>query len=231
MKTESEVAHKLKQVQFRHAKKEIIQLVSVNPDNCKHNRKLDLTGIGEVGFCFASGCPNQGKTCDFRFGNPAAKCSSYEAMLTAEEARNTAKEFFKNSSPGEIAAKYPDVAALIWALDDTRPDYSDPYEVLTVDGVTLWADSIENANRARASLEALQSKSLPPPPPEPEPALETPPEADSSLVELRETISSLEDRLVESLDSLREAVKPRPSSFKAFLISAWFLVSSVWKRP
>ena len=222
MKSESEIAHKLKQVQFRHAKKEINHLVAVTPENCKHNRRLSLNGIS-VGFCFASGCPNEGQTCDFRFGNPSAKCGSYEAIFTAEEARNKAKEFFKNSSPGEIAAKYPDVAALTWTLDDTRADYADPYEVGSLGGVTLWADSLGNADRARAALQALLEEPAPTPPAAPEPPSLSPPEPSVELERLRATVE-------ENFSKLHEAVKPRPSGFRAFLISAWFIVASLWKK-
>lgn len=155
MKTQSEIKQKLKQVQFRHAKKEIEQLLAIEPVNCAYNRKLELSGFGQIGFCASETCPRKGKSCDTRLGDLATSCGHYAPLLDADAARTRAKHFFASAHPGEIARMYPDVAALLWTLDDTPVESHDPYLVGTWAGHSIWASSVVGADAVRTELDAL----------------------------------------------------------------------------
>ena len=163
MKNPNEIKQKLKQVQFRHAKKEIEQLLAIEPMNCAHNRKLDLSNLGQIGFCAADSCPLKGKPCDIRIGTPATGCGHYAPLHSAGDARDQAKQFFATARPGDIARLYPDVAALLWALDEDRVEGPDPYLVGVMAGHPIWTSSLVGAIDARAELDALAAaKSLEP---------------------------------------------------------------------
>lgn len=212
MKSQSEIAHKLKQIQFRHAKKEIEALLAIVPTNCAHNRQLEVAGFGKIGFCSSQTCARKGKSCDLRMGvNYAKGCPDYEALHTPDDARLQVKTFFKNSPPEEIAAKYPDVAALLWALDDTRVDYPDPYQVGEVGGVPVWASSPELAAKAREGL-------LPKPAP-----------VDPVLV-LRQDLQRHVADLRDHIDDIKIPAPYKPSGLRAFALAAWVAVVSVWRR-
>lgn len=81
------------------------------------------------------------------------------------------KEFFLNSPLHEIARDFPDVAALMWVLDQ-RPD--EPLApngsmVGAMGGVLLWADTNEDADYARELIERVMEQALHTPPPTPDP--------------------------------------------------------------
>lgn len=215
MKSQSEIAHKLKQVQFRHAKKEIEALLATVPSNCAHNRQLEIAGFGKVGFCSSQTCARKGKSCDLRMGvNHATGCVDYEALHTPDDARDRVKSFFKNAPPGDIAAKYPDAAALIWALDDERVDYLDPCQVGEVDGIPVWAASPEAAQKAREGL-------LPKP--------ETP-KPEDPVTALRRDLQRHTLEIVDRIDGIRLPAQHKPSGLRAFALAAWVAIVSVWKR-
>lgn len=158
MKSPGDIAQKLKQSQFRHSKKEIERLLSRSPGNCVFQRKIDVPGLGLLGFCT---CPEIGlKACDNALPhlNRAPDCPKFKLKMDEEAARESVKAFFKTSTPEEIIAKYPGVAALMWVLDDEVVQYQDPYLVGGFD-IPLWASSQEGASQASAILES-RSKSF-----------------------------------------------------------------------
>lgn len=118
MKTESEVRSKLRQILFRHRKKEMITALRVIPSNCIHNVKMDSPNcqIGVCGFGRDTENWNQ-KICDEKFGgdNVASLCPYFQTQDPDE-----IKKSFKEAmiTPGHIAYRYPDVRALKWVLDD-----------------------------------------------------------------------------------------------------------------
>ena len=241
MKTEAEIAHKLKQVQFRHAKREIADLLDTKPSNCAHNRQLDLAGFGKIGFCSSQDCPRKGKSCDSRFSDRAVGCAFYEPLHNADDARSRVKEFFKNAPPSEIAAKYSDVAALIWALDEERVEYPDPYSAGELEGISIWVADLDDADALKTILRDLEEarESL---------------EGDLADLHTRlgardEEVASLEIRLSEATnqvtskqaeaDSLKAEVTrlsvPKPNALMTWLrpmaLVFTAFIDRIWKKP
>lgn len=121
MKTEGQVRQKLKQVTYRHLKKRLVANFKKSSCTCVHNALVDLDGE-EVGVCIynISNIP-RGVLCDARFDNDqmASECPIWEPMQTKEQVKEDFNKFLEESSLGEIASMFPDVAALMWVLDDT----------------------------------------------------------------------------------------------------------------
>ena len=72
------------------------------------------------------------------------------------------REFMAAAPVHEIARNYPDVAALMWVLSEDDPVNGGlvPGATLvgSLDDVLLWADTPEEAGRAREVLDALAEK-------------------------------------------------------------------------
>jgi hypothetical protein len=119
MRTPGQVAQKMKQAQFRHIKREISRLLKQTPPNCKLNRTLDLD-IGPVGVCSLD-C----EVCDPRFKDRSSECGKWEARHQKDSIKSSLKDFFKSRPPADIAVRFPDVAALLWVLEDERPSLSE----------------------------------------------------------------------------------------------------------
>lgn len=153
MKSQADITQKLKQVQFRHAKREIESRLAIVSSNCTHNILLDTGKVGKIGTCGAEGCPRYRSPCDDRIERVASSCGFFEPLHTPEDARVQVKTFFKEAPPSEIAAKYADVAALLWVLDGARPEPTDPCHAGTVGDLPIWADTPEAATEIRAKLE------------------------------------------------------------------------------
>lgn len=123
MKTEGQVRHKLQQVTFRHLQRTVRTALSRRPENCTHNAVLRLAA-GEVRFCTLRETVNGSFTpCDLLHGGleQAAKCPDFSCSNTKEGARRDFEAFLKTSDVATIAAEYPDVAALLWALGESDP--------------------------------------------------------------------------------------------------------------
>ena len=69
------------------------------------------------------------------------------------------KEFMATAAIHEIAKDFPDVAALLWVLDSERETENilipDASLVGSLGGVFLWADTQEEASKARTILDTL----------------------------------------------------------------------------
>ena len=66
------------------------------------------------------------------------------------------REFFAQAPLHEIAREYPDVAALLWAAG-ARPEDWVPGATLVgkMGGISLWADTPEEAGQAREMIDLL----------------------------------------------------------------------------
>lgn len=162
MKSKGEILQKLKQVRYRHIKKGIRKGLSRQPQNCAHNRQIDLIlGLrvcshanvldtflmgSELPVCDAENGPDQSKTCDY-----------FCPARDKSEIREQIKTRLNSKEVGEIAFHYPDVAALIWVLDDKdlegfedleedfdmkeaqviEDDEEDDFELYTLEPITL----------------------------------------------------------------------------------------------
>jgi hypothetical protein len=74
-----------------------------------------------------------------------------------ESIKDQYKEFFSSSPIHVIAKDFPDVAALMWVLDD-HPEcclIPDGSIVGSLGGVILWADSESEAESARSTMESI----------------------------------------------------------------------------
>jgi hypothetical protein len=125
MKTEGQVRHKLQQVTYRHLQRAIRTALSRRPENCENNRRVKLPVLGtEIRFCAVMEDEDGDfLPCDERHGGleRAAKCPQFACASTKESVKADFEDFLRSSDVATIAAEYPDIAALLWALDDTAP--------------------------------------------------------------------------------------------------------------
>lgn len=120
MKSEGQIRHKLQQVTYRHLQRGIRTALSRRPENCAHNGCVRLP-TGDVRFCSMKFTEdNTNIPCDEAFGglDQAAKCWDFKCGNTKEEVKGDLTTFLKTSDVPTIAARYPDVAALLWTLDE-----------------------------------------------------------------------------------------------------------------
>ena len=127
MKSEGAVQYKLKQVCYRHRKKEIEKILRPCPQNCIHNDKPGYPKDTEeskriplyrVCFYDEDGAW-RGVVCDEEVGGSllAKRCPYFEPEKSAEEIKEEFGEFLRTAEIGDIAVRYPDIAALMWVLD------------------------------------------------------------------------------------------------------------------
>lgn len=129
MKTEGQVRHKLQQVTYRHLQRAIRTKLSRRPENCSHNRRVKLPIVGdEIRFCAvredSDGDP---VVCDGCHDGveQASRCLEFLCTNTKEGVKAEFTEFLNTSDVATIAAEYPDVAALLWSLDNSDPVHFD----------------------------------------------------------------------------------------------------------
>lgn len=127
MKSEGSVRHQLSQVLFRYRKKMTMDGLAPLPHNCKHNLRLPLLGktLGACGYkegtpeanrtvCDTNLCPEQARTCPF-----------FSPKYTPEELKEIFQHQFEDllakarlGDSGYLARNYPDIAALLWVLEE-----------------------------------------------------------------------------------------------------------------
>lgn len=120
MKSPGATRHKLKQVTFRHLQREIRTSLSCRPENCIHNRTVRLP-TGDLRFCqLHTESDGSHIPCDENHGGlaQAGSCLDFQCNTTKEEVKEQFQEFLRVSDLGAIAARYPDIAALSWVLDE-----------------------------------------------------------------------------------------------------------------
>lgn len=119
MKTEGQIRHQLAQIRFRYLKAEIRSQLSRRPCNCLHNG-LAKGPRTKIHLCLLPPDTTGGHiVCDEAHGGieVAHKCPFFQPRLTKEEIRSEFTGFLATSTRGEIAARYPDLTALLWVLD------------------------------------------------------------------------------------------------------------------
>jgi len=127
MKTEGKVRHQLSQVIFRYRKKAMVEGLAPLPHNCVHNRRLGIFGktLGACGYmegtpeanraiCDTNVCPDQARTCPYfrTIHTPEALKESFQQHFGALLAQAQLGHL------GYLAHHYPDVAALLWVLEE-----------------------------------------------------------------------------------------------------------------
>lgn len=128
MREPGAIRHKAKQVRFRHLKQLLEEALAQTPDNCLHNRKFHhpqivVSGGPPVGVCV---CPAQDGDvlCDKAWGGTerARVCPLFEPTTTKEEVKQEYRDFLATADLARIANTYPDLAALMWVLQEEEAD-------------------------------------------------------------------------------------------------------------
>ena len=138
MRTPGQIQHQLKQVIYRHLQKKLRENFKQRPTTCIHNQDVRLTGRSSVhlcGYLSAEGVPRH-VPCDDRIpgcSEMARKCPLWEPLNTKEDVKAEFHALIQSKDRGVIAAEYPDVAALLWVLDDVKdiPSEAEIEEVIT----------------------------------------------------------------------------------------------------
>ena len=125
MKSEGQVRHKLQQVTYRHLQRAIRTKLSRRPENCTHNRRVKLPVIeDEIRYCHVrKDTDGDALVCDECYDglDRAAQCPAFECAHTKDGVKADFTDFLRGSDVATIAAQYPDLAALLWTLDDADP--------------------------------------------------------------------------------------------------------------
>lgn len=130
MKSEGQIKQKIKQRIYRHRKNYVEQGMAQKPANCQNNRVVRLpqhTGNRAT----IRVCAIKDKVCDSTMaGDPQAEsCPDFEHCRTAEDLKNEFKERLGldggDVNLNVITRDYPDVALLMWVLDDNTQDNTD----------------------------------------------------------------------------------------------------------
>lgn len=152
MQSEGQVRQKLKQVAFRYLQRRLRENFRKRPATCIHNMTVILdeatnSGVGLCGFPSSDGLLRN-VPCDTRIPGclvMAKTCSLWAPLQTREQIKAEFAALLQSGDRGAIASLYPDLAALMWVLDDTPtteelqafvgdiPDEGSPVEAVVED--------------------------------------------------------------------------------------------------
>jgi len=150
LKTAGQIAQKLKQVRFRHLKKELSSLLKESSENCAHNRLVQDLPV------FVRVCKLDCTACGGLAADRSGTCGTFEPKHSEESIRSSLSKFFQNRAVHEIAVRFPDVASLQWALseDDEKGPLFPTAEFLgTLFEVPVWVGSPGDAQRVVVRME------------------------------------------------------------------------------
>ena len=151
MRSEGSVRQKLKQAKFRHLKRVLEERLKRRPCNCTHNRSLQYGPLAKFGFCslhIEDPAEWQALLCtELREEmNNAPDCPAFEPPLSKDELKQEFIDKFGLSDLGTVAADYPDLAALMWVLED-EGDWDLPDPEIEPHVETLPEDVEDSAGR------------------------------------------------------------------------------------
>lgn len=124
MRSQGKIQQQLKQVIYRHLQRRLRINFKQRPHTCLHNRQVILSEDSHVslcGFLSSTGEPRH-VPCDIRIPGceeMARSCPLWEPLKSKEEVKSEFYALLHSGDRGLIAAEYPDIAALMWVLDDT----------------------------------------------------------------------------------------------------------------
>lgn len=146
MRTEGQTRQQLKQVLFRHLQRELRQNFRRVPEACQYNKHRYVGGEQALGVCCLD--PKQLLICDPKLGGDAVaqNCLKWQALRTKEQIKSEFRSLVSSGDRGRIATRYPDVAAMLWVLDDvslteemrTVEEQFDQAEVTELTDQGLW---------------------------------------------------------------------------------------------
>lgn len=177
MKSAGAIRHQLKQVSFRYLKKLVEAKLKVRPHNCTFNEEIRHPKvIAEDGpplrVCIFPDLDQPDRVCDALWGGveKAKECPFFQPNATKDEIKDEFKDWLATSTLAEVASKYPDMAALLWVLQDEAPDReveipededweaedTEEEYTVTINGVVLRAASSEEAKKVLTELEGIK---------------------------------------------------------------------------
>lgn len=142
MHTEAAIRHKLKQVKFRYLKKRLEKALSQCSGNCVHNSPIKLRTGTTLGVCAHT--EYLGTICDDEnaYGNRARICPKFQSKNHKEDTKAVFSSELSAMSLPDIAAQYPDMAALLWVLSEETVPTEDP-EVAPQYGMPSKTDLVD----------------------------------------------------------------------------------------
>jgi len=125
MRSQGQIRHQLKQVIFRHLQKQLRLNFKQRPDTCGFNRRVDLGVDSHVNLCGVTSAAGEPRNipCDSRIPgcmDMARECPLWEPLKSKAEVKAEFHEIIQSGDRGVIAAEYPDIAALLWVLDESQ---------------------------------------------------------------------------------------------------------------
>jgi len=130
MKSEGAVRHQLKQVVFRHLKRQLRENFRAAPETCHYNKAVNIPGGGQVRLCYykddLTDAPRK-IVCDSEILDgveQAENCPYWKPLRTKEAIKSEFQDLIAHGDRGHIAASYPDIAALLWVLDSDEDQLS-----------------------------------------------------------------------------------------------------------
>lgn len=126
MRSEGRIKHQLKQVIYRHLQKRLRMNFKKRPHTCLHNKEVIIHGV-RVGVCSHPDVKMEGQNfspyvvCDTHVSGgiqQAQECSFWDPVASKEDIKEEFTNLVNSGDRGRIAAECPDVAALMWVLDN-----------------------------------------------------------------------------------------------------------------
>lgn len=119
MRSQGAIRQQLKQVIYRNLQRKLRKELKHTPENCMHNADLDVVGVPR--FCsYRQGSDDWNRViCDRNFDGErvASECPFFDTV-SAQDIKDEFGDLIRNGPRSEIAAQYPDIAALLWVLDE-----------------------------------------------------------------------------------------------------------------
>jgi hypothetical protein len=144
MRPKGQVAQKLKQAVHRAIQREVRNLTRRTASNCANNREVGF-GPGSIRVC-ALDC----QKCDPVLDDRAPECPDYASRASEQQIRKSLREFLKARPPQDLAARFPDVASLLWVLADEEGDDQRGHLMVQAEpalklwDVVVWTDTPED---------------------------------------------------------------------------------------
>lgn len=120
MRSVGQIRQWLKQVLYRHLQKELRENFKQLPENCGYNQATNLKGLGQVHLCqFVENGKPRRMLCDSRMWGgerQARNCPLWAPKRSKADIKKEFHDLVSSGDMGKIAARWPDVAALMWVL-------------------------------------------------------------------------------------------------------------------
>jgi len=124
LKSSGAIRQKFKQARFRAQKMLLHTNLDPRPENCTWNEPFmhPMADGTAVRICTHSE-QDKDRLCDVAWGgcDKAKNCSLFESAYDKDTLKEEFKELLVTATLGQIAKEHPDLAALLWVLDEEAP--------------------------------------------------------------------------------------------------------------